>query len=57
MSHGIIWTRVWTCYTPPLAGQTCASLSPQALRISESRPSIWKIFGAGHVITTISRRE
>ena len=28
MSQGITWTRVWTMYTPPLAGQTAASLSP-----------------------------
>ena len=29
MSHGITWTRVWTLYTPPLAGQTATSFSPR----------------------------
>ena len=28
MSQGITRTRVWTLYTPPLAGQTATNLSP-----------------------------
>ena len=36
MSHGITWTPVWTLYTPPLAGQTAASLSPRLQEAAKS---------------------
>jgi hypothetical protein len=42
MSYDITWTRVWTLYTPPLAGLTCASFSPGPQETANRGPRIWK---------------
>lgn len=36
MGHGTTRTRVWAMYTPPLAGQKAANLSPRPIGSTES---------------------